>query len=36
MDSSKFTQVQHGKTMSLLFLFAKDVFEQKIYESLCF
>ena len=36
VDGSKFTQVQCGKAMSLPFLVAQDVFEQKIYVTLCF
>ncbi len=36
MDSSKFTKVKCGKAMSLPFLVAQDVFEQKIYVNLCF
>lgn len=33
---SKFTQVQCGKAISLPFLVAQDVFEPKIYVTLCF
>lgn len=36
MDGSKYTKVQCGKAMSLLFLVAQDVFEQKIYLTLGF